>query len=268
MAPMQMQISDVELAHRLADDAAEAIGPLFRALPEVENKAAEGFDPVTVADRAAEYAIRQRLAELRPDDGILGEEYPPLAGRSGRTWVLDPIDGTRAFMSGMPTWGVLIALAEAGGPTVGMMAQPFVGERFFAGPEGVFHEWSRGRQAMQTRRCRSLADAVVACTSPDLYDPSMKAGLDALTRKTRLVRYGTDCYAYAMLAAGHVDIVWETGLKPFDIAPFVPIVEQAGGALVDRKGSRIGPSVMNDYGGDGIAVGDPDLLDAVLKEIP
>ncbi|GAB5378517.1 MAG: histidinol-phosphatase [Acuticoccus sp.] len=263
-----MQISDVELAHRLADDATSAIEPLFRALPEVENKAAEGFDPVTEADRAAEHAIRQRLAVERPEDGILGEEYPPLAGSSGRTWVLDPIDGTRAFMTGMPTWGVLIALAEAEGPTVGMMAQPFVGERFFADAEGVFHEWSRGRQPMRTRACRDLSEAVVACTSPDLFDEPMGTALRALTRKTRLVRYGTDCYAYAMLAAGHVDIVLESGLKPFDIAPFVPIVERAGGMLVDRRGERIGPTVMGEYGGDGIAVGDPHLLEAVLKEIP
>jgi len=264
---MQTHLSDVELSHHLADAASAAIMPHFRALPDVENKAATGFDPVTVADRAAEEAIRQSLAEARPDDGILGEEFPPTAGKSGRTWVLDPIDGTRGFMAGLPTWGVLIALAEEGGPSVGMMAQPFVGERFFASEAGAFHTWSRGTEPLKTRRCRRLADAVIALTALDHFDPEMRETLAALSRVARLVRFGTDCYGYAMLAAGHVDIVLETGLKPFDIAPFVPIVERAGGALVDRRGERIGPSVMGDYSSDGIAVGDPALLDELIAQM-
>ncbi len=265
---MQTQLSDLDISQILADEAERAILPHFRALPEVENKAATGFDPVTVADRAAERAIRDRLAALLPADGVLGEEYPPTEGTSGRTWVLDPIDGTRAFMAGLPTWGVLIALAEAGVPTVGMMAQPFVGERFYAAKgAGAFHAWSRGTEPMRTRRCARLADAVVACTALDHFDPRMRETLDALSRICRLVRFGTDCYGYAMLAAGHVDIVFEAGLKPFDIAPFVPIVEEAGGVLVDRAGAPIAPHVMGAYSGDGIAVGDPALLDALIAEM-
>lgn len=261
---MQTQLNDVDLAHLLADDASAAIMPLFRALPEVENKAVTGFDPVTVADRAAERAIRDRLAVERPDDGVLGEEYPPTAGTSGRTWVLDPIDGTRAFMSGLPTWGVLVALADQGVPTVGMMAQPFVNERFHASEAGAFHTWSRGTEPMRTRRCPRLADAVIALTSLEHFDEEMRETLDILSRTARLVRFGTDCYGYAMLAAGHVDIVLETGLKPFDIAPFVPIVDKAGGVLVDRRGQSIASAVMGDYSGDGIAVGDPDLLGELI----
>lgn len=262
-----MRKTDVELIHQLADDASAAILPHFRALPDVENKADVGFDPVTVADRAAERAIRDRLAVERPDDGILGEEYPPTTGTSGRTWVLDPIDGTRGFMSGLPTWGVLIALADADGPTIGMMAQPFVGERFFASDDGAFHAWSRGTEPMKTRPCKRLEDAVVACTGPQHFDPEMRERVAALHGKVRMIRYGTDCYGYALLAAGHVDAVVETGLKPFDIAPFVPIIEKAGGALMDRKGARIGQHVLGEYGGDGIAVGDPALAEALLREI-
>ena len=264
---MQTQLSDLDIARTLADEAETAILPHFRALPDVENKATTGFDPVTVADRAAERAIRDRLATLSPADGILGEEYPATEGTSGRTWVLDPIDGTRAFMAGLPTWGVLIALADRGVPTVGMMAQPFVGERFYAAAGGgAFHEWSRGTERMRTRRCPRLADAVVACTALEHFDPQMRATLDALSRKCRLVRFGTDCYGFAMLAAGHVDIVFETGLKPFDIAPFVPIVAEAGGILVDRRGEDIAPHVMGDYAGDGIAIGDPALREELIAE--
>jgi len=256
--------SDVELAHRLADDAGAAILPHLRALPPVENKAAAGFDPVTIADRNAERAIRDRLAVERPEDGILGEEFPPVTGTSGRTWILDPIDGTRGFMAGLPTWGVLIALADAEGPSVGMMAQPFVGERFFASREAAFLSSRRGTEQLSTRRCPRLAEAVVACTSIDHFDAPMRERVQAMSGRVRMIRYGTDCYGYALLAAGHIDIVIETRLQPFDIAPFVPMVEAAGGALFDRAGARIGASVLQGYGGDGIAVGDPALADELV----
>ncbi|MEM8663929.1 MAG: inositol monophosphatase family protein [Pseudomonadota bacterium] len=261
---MQSSESDLDLMNALADDASNAILPHFRALPEVENKLTQGFDPVTVADRAAERVIRERLAEKRPDDAILGEEYPPKEGTSGRTWVLDPIDGTRGFMAGLPTWGVLIALAEGAEPTTGMMAQPFVGERFYASKEGAFMAGHAGIQSIATRPCKRLEDAVVACTAPYHFDGHFRDRFEALASKVRLVRFGVDCYGYALLAAGHIDIVVETRLQPYDIAPFVPIVERAGGALVDRHGARIGPTVLNGYAGDGLAVGDPALLEPLI----
>ncbi|MEM0907576.1 MAG: inositol monophosphatase family protein, partial [Pseudomonadota bacterium] len=177
------------------------------------------------------------------------------------------IDGTRGFMSGLPTWGVLIALADGDGPFMGMMAQPFVGERFYASPDGVFHSWSRGTAPMRTRPCKRLEDAVIACTAMEHFDDRMRQSVIELSKIVRLVRYGTDCYGYAMLAAGHVDIVLETGLKPYDIAPFAPIIAHAGGALVDRSGAPVGPQVLNDYSGDGVAVGDPSLLDALLAHL-
>ncbi|MEM9222511.1 MAG: inositol monophosphatase family protein [Pseudomonadota bacterium] len=267
MAPMHPQNSDLDLMHLLADCASDAILPHFRALPGVENKAQQGFDPVTVADREAERAIRDSLADHRPQDGIFGEEFPPTAGTSGRTWILDPIDGTRGFMAGLPTWGVLIAVAEGAEPVAGMMAQPLVRERFYAGPGGAFMDSYRGTEAIATRSCRRLEDAVVACTAPQDFDQTMLDLVERLSRRVRLVRFGVDCYGYAVLAAGHVDIVIETGLKPFDIAPFVPIVERSGGVLLDRHGERIGGTILDGYGGDGIAVGDPALVDALMAEL-
>ncbi len=267
MARMHPSETDLALAHQLADDAGAAILPHFRALPDVENKDAAGFDPVTIADRGAEEAIRKRLAAERPDDGILGEEFAETPGTSGRTWVLDPIDGTRGFMAGLPTWGVLIALGEAGRIELGMMAQPFVGERFYASKDGAFLDGVRGTTRLKTRRCANLSEAIVACTSPQLFDPAIGAQMERLTETVRMVRYGTDCYGYALLAAGLVDIVIDTGLKPYDIAPFVPIVAQAGGRLIDRHGADIGPTVLSGYGGDGFAVGDPSLAEALVAAL-
>ncbi|MEO1104476.1 MAG: inositol monophosphatase family protein [Pseudomonadota bacterium] len=261
---MQTPKTDIDLMHLLAEDASDAILPHFRALPDVENKRSEGFDPVTVADRAAERAIRDRLAATRPDDAILGEEYPYKPGTSGRTWVLDPIDGTRGFMAGLPTWGVLIAVAEGTEPVAGMMAQPFVRERFYASADGAMMDSYRGTTPLTTRPCKRLEDAVVACTATSDFSDHVRERFDALASKVRMVRFGVDCYGYALLAAGHIDAVIETRLQPYDIAPFVPIVERAGGVLMDRSGARIGPTVLDGYGGDGFAVGDPALADAIV----
>lgn len=264
---MHSSEQDLTLAHLLADDAGRVILPHFRALPDVENKDATGFDPVTIADRAAEEAIRARLKVERPDDGILGEEFAATEGTSGRTWVLDPIDGTRGFMTGLPTWGVLIALGQGSRIDLGMMSQPFVGERFYASKDGAFLDGARGTTPLRTRRCANLSEAIVACTSPQLFDPAIARQMQALADTVRMVRYGTDCYGYALLAAGLVDIVIDTGLKPYDIAPFVPIVREAGGALIDRHGADIGPTVLSGYRGDGFAVGDPSLADALVAAL-
>ncbi|UOM33541.1 inositol monophosphatase family protein [Acuticoccus sp. I52.16.1] len=258
---------DRDLLERLADAASDAILPHFRKLPGVDNKAAEGFDPVTVADREAELAMRAVLARERPEDGIFGEEFDAVESRSGRTWILDPIDGTRGFMAGLPTWGVLIALADATGPTLGMMCQPYVGERFVGGRDGA--TFSRGGEVrpLRTRPCPGLAEATLATTGPQHFAPDALAAFERVAGRSRLVRYGTDCYAYAMLAAGQIDVVVEAGLKPVDIAPFVPIVEAAGGALTDWEGARIGPMLPHRFAGTTVAVGDPALLDAVLSAL-
>lgn len=261
------KFSDHALLERLADAASEAILPLFRHLPGVDNKAAEGFDPVTVADRDAELAMRALLAAERPDDAIFGEEFEAVAGTSGRTWILDPIDGTRGFMAGLPTWGVLIALADASGPTVGMMCQPYIGERFVGDSEGARLTHNGATRGLGTRRCASLDAATLAATGPQHFAPDEFAAFQRVAARCRLVRYGTDCYAYAMLAAGQIDVVVEAGLKPVDIAPFVPIIEAAGGALTDWSGARIGPMLPHDFDGDVVAVGDPNLLDDVLNSL-
>lgn len=264
---MQTTPDDVQLLHALADVATGAIVPHFRQLTGVENKAATGFDPVTVADRAAEEAMREMIAANRPQDAILGEEFPARHGTSGRTWILDPIDGTRAFMMGLPTWGVLVALADGRGPFLGMMCQPVVSERFWNTEAGAFHAGYAQEVAIRTRPCPQLADAVVATTSPRNFPSPLRARFEALCDEARMVRYGTDCYAYALLAAGHVDVVVEVGLKPVDIAPFVPMVAAAGGTITDLAGAPIGARVLESYDGEAVAVGDRALLPQVLARL-
>lgn len=259
---------DLDLLDHLAEVAAQAILPHFRCLATVENKAGEGYDPVTVADRAAEAAMREVLARERPHDAVWGEEFPPTAGTSGRTWILDPIDGTRGFMTGMPTWGVLVALADASGPVLGMMSQPFVGERFVAGAQGAFHRIGDGAATrLATRSCARLDEAVMAVTSPQNYPGAAQPRFRRLADACRLVRYGTDCYAFAMVAAGQVDLAVETGLKPYDIAPFVPMIEAAGGALTDWAGRPLGPTLPHRYNGEALAVGDRSLLEAAVATL-
>ncbi len=252
-------LSDTALLHALADAAGAAILPHFRASPAVTLKGEARFDPVTAADRGAEAAMRDIIARERPDDGILGEEMAPVEGRSGRTWILDPVDGTRAFVAGLPSWGTLIALSEGGTPRIGMMAQPFVGERFFCDGTDAF--WQRGseRRALSTRPCRSLADAFVCATTPDMFEGAAADAFGRLADAVRHVRWGTDCYGYAMVAAGQADVVVEAGLKPYDIAPFVPLLAAAGG----RVSAWDGGSAAG--GGAVVAVGDPALLPAVLE---
>jgi histidinol phosphatase-like enzyme (inositol monophosphatase family) len=258
---------DLRLCFRLADAAAEAILPHFRALTGVDNKEEGGFDPVTAADRGAEAAMRAILAAERPDDAVFGEEYEARAGTSGRTWILDPIDGTRGFIMGLPTWGVLIALADAGGPRVGLMSQPVVGDTFAVGPAGVRFTSRLGEHPARTRPCPSLAAATLATTSPRSFAPAFRQRFEALADAVRMVRYGTDCYHYALLAAGHLDVVVETGLKPVDIAPFVPMIARAGGVVTDLAGDPIGHRLLDGYNGEAVAVGDPALLGVVLERL-
>ncbi len=246
----------LEFAHSLADLAGGAVLPFFRRRLNVDNKAgAGGFDPVTAADRAAERVIRAAIAERFPDHGILGEEFPERPGAGRYTWVLDPIDGTRAFIMGSPLWGTLIALNDKGTPIVGMVDQPFTRERFW-GVRGQarMREPSGKTRKLKTRACGSLRDAVLTTTHPQLFVHRSDAGaFERLTKKVRMTRYGGDCYGYCLLAAGYVDLVVEVGLKPHDVAALIPIIEGAGGHITTWEGA---PATK---GGRIVAAGDPRM---------
>ena len=240
-----MVLSDADLRSllafidELADAARTAILPHFRQPLTIENKAAQGFDPVTQADRAAESAMRALIAARYPDHAIHGEEFADVAGASPWRWVLDPIDGTRAFMAGLPTWGVLIGLTHAGEPVLGALDQPYLQERFIGFPGGATFRGPQGERALKVRPCPVLTGATLSTTDPELFTPAEKGAFDQVRAAARLTRLGLDCYAYGMLAAGHIDLVIESGLKPVDILPLIPIIEGAGGVVTDWRGRPV-----------------------------
>ncbi len=253
-------LTDVAIAEMLADAARQAILPYFRQADlDAENKLAAGFDPVTAADRDAELAMRAILADLRPQDGIHGEEFDNVPGRSGRTWVLDPIDGTRGFIAGTPTWGVLIALSDQNGPFLGVVDQPYIGERFIGTPQGAHMVGPQGRRALGTRRGTTLEDAVLFTTFPELGSSDEEAAFRAVSRRVKLTRYGMDCYAYALLAAGLVDLVIEAGLKAVDIQAPIALIRAAGGVVTDWQGQP-----AHD-GGRALAAANPQIHAAALE---
>jgi len=216
---------------QLASASGETILPFFRTALAVENKKAGGFDPVTAADRAAENAMRALIRKNFPDHGIVGEEYGSERTGAEYVWVLDPIDGTKSFISGMTAWGTLIGLMRFGEPVFGMMHQPFIGERF-SGDGGAAHYRGRtGNRDLHARKCAALSDAVLFTTSPLLMNKTDRATFERVENKVKLSRYGGDCYAYCMLAAGQIDLVVETEIKPHDIVPLIPIITGAGGVV-------------------------------------
>ncbi len=228
-----------EFACQLADAAAAVTLGYFRQQIEVDNKLADdAFDPVTIADRAAEEAIRDLIRAQYPDHGIYGEEHGVTTGSSHLTWVLDPIDGTRAFISGLPTWGTLIALYDGVRPIVGIMDQPFTGERYIAyGVNGSSTLRHHGIDAaLQSSRCQQLSDAIMMSTAPDMFDAAEFEFQQKLAKTVKLMRYGGDCYAYCLLAAGHIDLVVESDLSPYDILALIPIIENSGGVITDWSG--------------------------------
>lgn len=244
----------VQVAHEMADAARAAILPLFRSdRLGTENKLAEGFDPVTVADRAAEEAMRAVLAVRRPDDSILGEEFGFRAGAGDLTWVLDPIDGTRGFISGTPTWGTLIALSDGDGPLLGVIDQPYIGERFTGSPSGASFVGPHGSGALRTRATADLSEAVLFTTFPEVGTPEEGAAFRRVAERARLTRYGMDCYAYALLAAGQIDLVIEAGLNAYDIQAPIAVIEAAGGIVTDWTGGRV------HEGGQVIAAANPKI---------
>ena len=228
---------EADFMRRIAAAAAAETLPRFRQAGLVSsNKLASGFDPVTEADREAEQAIRALIRETFPGHGILGEEFGVENGDSRHVWVIEPIDGTRSFISGVPLWGTLVGLTDGGDAVAGMMSQPFTGELFRADGEGAFYEGPHGGSRLSTRPTRSVAEATLCTTTPALFTGAMREAYDRLERSVRLARYGTDCYAYAMLAAGNIDLVVETALQPYDIVALVPVIEQAGGVVTTWAG--------------------------------
>ena len=233
-----MDIENIKsTAHAMADAAREAVLPFFRADGlTADNKAGQGFDPVTEADRATERAMRAVLAEMRPQDGILGEEFGHTQGASGLTWVLDPIDGTRAFLSGAPTWGVLIAVSDDNGPIYGVIDQPYIGERFEGGLGGARMQGPQGPRDLQVLGGRPVGEAILFTTFPEVGSAEEGTAFRAVSDKVRLTRYGMDCYAYAMLAAGQIDLVIEAGLNAYDVQAPIAVIEAAGGIVTDWRG--------------------------------
>ena len=245
---------------RLAAVSGDAILPFFRTSLGVENKAGPGsFDPVTAADRAAETAMRTLIRQTFPDHGIIGEEFGSERTDAEFVWVLDPIDGTKSFITGMPAWGTLIALTRGGVPVYGMMHQPFTRERFTGDGGAARYRGPAGERALRVKRCADLSEALLMTTSPLLMQDVDRETFGKVERAVRLSRYGGDCYAYCMLAAGHVDLVIETELKPYDILPLIPIIAGAGGIVTTWDG---GPPTA---GGRIIAAGDRRLHEAAMK---
>lgn len=243
-----------KVAHLMADAAGAVILPYFRSADlGTDNKLEGGYDPVTVADRAGEAAMRAVLAEHRPNDAILGEELGAKAGSTGLTWVLDPIDGTRGFVSGTPTWGVLIAVGSEDGPFLGVVDQPYIGERFVGTPEGAVLVRGGERSAIRTRAPRPLSEATIFTTFPEVGSKEEGAAFHAVAEEALLTRYGMDCYAYALVALGQVDLVIEASLQAYDIQAPLALIQAAGGVVTDWDG---GPA---HNGGRALAAANPEI---------
>ncbi|MCC7410944.1 MAG: histidinol-phosphatase [Gammaproteobacteria bacterium] len=249
------------LCEELADAAGAVIMPSFRGHGAVDSKAhGRNFDPVTEADRAAERRMRELIRARYPAHGVVGEEYGTDAGSTRLRWVLDPIDGTRAFITGMPLWGTLIALCDGDEPVLGCVDQPFLGERYTGSRLGARLSSRAATRALATRACAALDDAVLYATDPAMFHaPGDHDAFQRVADRVRLTRYGGDCYAYCMLASGHVDLVIEADLKLYDIAALVPIIEAAGGSVCDWSGARVFDS------GRIVAAGDLRVRDAALS---
>ncbi len=250
----------LDFALDIATRAGAAILPHFREAIVVDDKGgSRGYDPVTVADREAETIIRDAIAHTYPTHGIHGEEHGRKTGTSSYTWVIDPIDGTRSFILGQMHWATLVALRDDAQPIVGVVHQPYVGESFTAIAGGAAH-WRRGgmQRVLRTRRCKSVDDAVLACSTPDMFQTvATQAGFSRMRSRARLTRFGGDCYAYCLLAMGLIDVVVESSLQAYDVQALMPIVEGAGGVMTTWRGERC------DDGGDIVACGDPALHAAV-----
>jgi myo-inositol-1(or 4)-monophosphatase len=244
----------------LATVSGSAILPFFRSTFTAIDKSNGGaFDPVTEADRASESVMRARIKATFPDHGIVGEEFGSERPDAEFVWVLDPIDGTKAFISGLPLWGTLIGLTRNGKPAYGMMNQPYTKERFFGDGGAAKLRTPQGERILKTRNCASLAEATLSCTSTTMFDGPDLESFQRVEKAARLTRFGYDCYAFCMVAAGFMDLVIESNLKPYDIVALIPIIEGAGGIVTDWQGGSA------EKGGSIIAAGDKRVHAEAMK---
>ena len=251
----------LDTAHKLANAASCVTLSHFRTNAVADHKGGGLFDPVTAADKGAEQVMRDMLASVFPGHGIVGEEFGTVNAGADYVWTLDPIDGTRAFILGMPLWGTLIGLQHHGKPVLGLMDQPFIGERFWNDDRSAWYRGPKGLTRCETRRCESLDKALLTATTPDMFEGEDEAGFNRLAKAVRMRRFGGDCYSYCMLALGQIDIVAEAKLKPFDIIPLIPIMEKAGGVVRSWDGGSAAES------GRCIACGDPAMLEPALAHL-
>lgn len=257
IALVELEDFALELAHT-AGGIAQAH---FRRPVAIENKSATAFDPVTNADRAIERVLRTAIDERYPDHGIVAEEEGERAGSGEYIWFIDPIDGTRSFMTGSPLWGTLIGLTRRDEPLFGLLVQPVLEEVFLGGPSGSWLIKPERRDRLKSRACKSLAKAMLASTHPDMFSEDRATAFRNLSSKCLLTRFGGDCYNYAMVAAGHLDLVVESQLKPYDIVPLIPILERAGCVVTDWQGK---PPLR---GGDVVVAGSRELHEAALQAL-
>lgn len=253
----------VSVAHRLGDASADIILPFFRSdlVVDVKGDQSAAFDPVTEGDRAAEAGIRKLIEETYPNHTIVGEEHGIKQGNASYRWVIDPIDGTRAFILGLPTWGTLIGLEIDERPTIGLMNQPFTGDRFWTdGKISYFRDRKDDTRHIRTRASVALRDAQMATTNPTMFAEGYEAAVyKTISQRVRSCRFGTDCWGYALLAAGLIDVVVEAGLKPYDIVALIPIIENAGGIVTTWDGGTAR------HGGRIIAAANPTLHAEALE---
>jgi histidinol phosphatase-like enzyme (inositol monophosphatase family) len=243
--------------------ASAAILPLFRINVGIDDKGGElGFDPVTAADHGAERAIRAAIAARYPEHGVIGEEYGEDRPDAEFVWVVDPVDGTRAFISGLPLWTTLVGLRYQGRPVVGLIGQPYLDEMFVGSRLGSRLHKGEHVTPLKVRECPGLAQTLSATTDPNLFRNEEAAAFERLRTAVRLTRYGCDAYAYAMVAAGAMDLVIETGLKCWDVEAAVPLLEGAGGFVADWTGAPIGRD-----GGQMLLAGDQRVLDAAVETL-
>jgi histidinol phosphatase-like enzyme (inositol monophosphatase family) len=267
MSDPALSRSLLPLALKLADAARAAILPHFRTASACnpDNKAHPGaetrYDPVTEADRASERVMREIISAERPDDGIEGEEYGIAPGATGLVWYLDPIDGTRAFVAGLPSWCVLIGLALEGRPILGVIDQPWLDERYVGLGDESWLDCRGARTRLKTRNCPSLAQAVLSTTDAFILTPPERGAFEHLRATARITRYGLDAYGYARLAAGTIDMVTETGLKSYDVAALIPVIEGAGGVVTDWRGGAA------KLGGQIAAAANRKILDEALVSL-
>lgn len=244
-----------DFTQHLCDMAAETSLAYFRKNPDIENKATDQtrFDPVTIADQNIEKLIITEIAKAYPDHTIIGEETGTQKSSSDYSWVIDPIDGTGAYISGIPVWGTLIGLLKGGNPVLGMMDQPFLKERYIGSTAGAFLIKDETQKALATSSCKRVDEARLATTSPELFGAEEREKFEAVKQASKIIRYGTDCSAYGLLAAGHIDLVIESGLNTYDICALIPVIEAAGGVITTWQGGSAA------RGGQVIAAATPAL---------